>query len=77
MDKPTGGIANGFKDHLNISKIPMSVRASFETPTIKVKFEHKYFILSTIYRTPCCDINNQAAMTSMPYASYMLQPIMG
>ena len=25
----------------------------------------------------CCDINNWADITSMPYATYILQPIMG
>ena len=32
-------------------RFPMEARTSFETLTIKLKFGHKYYILSTIYKT--------------------------
>ena len=48
-DRPDGGIACVFKAHLNICKTPMETRTSFETLTTKLKFEPKYYILSTVY----------------------------
>ena len=55
--------SNAFQPHLQSTTLPDQPPSSPKS--------------STFLDSDCCDINNWAAMISMPYATYILHPITG